>query len=253
MAQAARSSWPLGPCAARFFFSSLGCSTSGRAPSDEVSVHVARLEIDPQTGSPVLVLTEDGGERTLALWIGFAEASSIAAEMQQIRPPRPNTHDLLQHVIADLGGRLERVVVTELHESTYYAVLRVEAHGKLVEIDARPSDAIAVALRVAAPLFVRESLFENARNAPEGSDGGQETRFVPGGPESRVGRSEAEKEKQLPALGERASRDVGLERHFFSCTQTCAAHRQLSLRRAGFPPARGLSLGARRTATAELR
>ncbi|HTF33480.1 MAG TPA: bifunctional nuclease family protein [Myxococcota bacterium] len=192
--------------AARFlrralFFLVLGCSTSGRAPSDEVSVHVARLEIDPQTGSPVLVLTEDGGERTLALWIGFAEASSIAAEMQQVRPPRPNTHDLLQHVIADLGGRLERVVVTELHESTYYAVLRVEAHGKLVEIDARPSDAIAVALRVAAPLFVRESLFENARNAPEGSDGGQETRFVPGGPESRVGRSEAEKEKQLPALG----------------------------------------------------
>jgi uncharacterized protein len=160
-------------------FLALGCSTSGRRASDEVSVHVGELGIDPQTDSPVLVLTEDGGERRLALWIGFAEASSIAAEMEQIRPPRPNTHDLLQHVIADLGGRVERVVVTELREGTYYAVLRVQANGKLVEIDARPSDAIAVALRVAAPLFVRESLFEKARDEPAGSDGGQETRFVP--------------------------------------------------------------------------
>jgi len=157
----------------------LSCSTSGRAPSDEVGVHVGELGIDPQTDSPVLVLAEDGGERRLALWIGFAEASSIASEMQQIRPERPNTHDLLQHVIADLGGRVERVVVTELRAGTYYAVLRVQANGKLLEIDARPSDAIAVALRVAAPLFVRESLFEKAREKPAGSDGGQETRFVP--------------------------------------------------------------------------
>jgi len=157
----------------------LGCSTSGRSPSDEIGVHVGTLAIDPQTGSPVLVLAEDGGERKLALWIGFAEASSIAAEMQQIHPPRPNTHDLLQHVIAELGGRVDRVVVTELRESTYYAVLRVHTNGRLMEIDARPSDAIAVALRVAAPLFVRESLFEKAREEPAGGEGGQETRFVP--------------------------------------------------------------------------
>jgi len=163
------------------FLLALGCSTSGRTPSDEVSVHVEKLEIDPQTGSPVLVLSEDGGVRTLALWIGFAEASSIASEMEQIHPPRPNTHDLLQQVIADLGGRVERVVVTELRESTYYAVLRVLANGKLMEIDARPSDAIAVALRVAAPLFVRESLFEKSREEPDGSDEGQETRLEPGG------------------------------------------------------------------------
>ena len=167
----------------------LGCSTSGRAPSDEVSVHVGDLSIDPDTGSPVLVLAEDGGQRKLALWIGFAEASSIAAEMQQIHPPRPNTHDLLQQVIADLGGRVERVVVTELHESTYYAVLRVQANGKLMEIDARPSDAIALGLRVSAPLFVRESLFEKALEEPGGKEGGQETRFVPEGTVSPVGRT----------------------------------------------------------------
>ena len=178
----------------------LGCSTSGRPPSDEVSVHVARLSIDPQTGSPVLVLIEDGGERTLALWIGFAEASSIAAEMQQIRLPRPNTHDLLQQVIADLGGRVERVVVTELHEDTYYAVLSVEANGKRMEIDARPSDAIAVALRVAAPLFVRESLFEKSREEPKASDEGQETRFVPGAPRVLPGRGQGAGEApKLPA------------------------------------------------------
>jgi bifunctional DNase/RNase len=158
----------------------LGCSTSGRPPGDEVSVHVGELSIDPDTGSPVLVLAEDGGERRLALWIGFAEASSIASEMQQIHPPRPNTHDLLQEVIAELGGRVERVVVTELRESTYYAVLRVQANGRLMEIDARPSDAIAVALRVAAPLFVRESLFEKSQEEPIGNGGGQETHFVPG-------------------------------------------------------------------------
>ncbi|GEM_PF-344812 len=181
----------------------LSCSTSGRAPSDEVSVHVGELGIDPQTGSPVLVLTEDGGERRLALWIGFAEASSIASEMQQIRPERPNTHDLLQHVIADLGGRVERVVVTELRAGTYYAVLRVQANGKLLEIDARPSDAIAVALRVAAPLFVRESLFEKAREEPAGSDGGQETRFVPKDARPRMERRSAGGEPCLFGLSRR--------------------------------------------------
>jgi len=151
------------------------CSTSGRAPTGEVAVHVGALAIDPNTGSPLLLLAEDGGERALPIWIGFAEASSIAAEMQSVTPPRPNTHDLLRYVIADLGGRIERVVVTELRERTYYAVLHVRVDGRSIEIDARPSDAVAIALRANAPLFVSEPLFETSRGEPTGSDDGTET------------------------------------------------------------------------------
>ncbi len=153
----------------------LACSTSGRVPNDEIPVHVGALAVDPRTGAPLLLLAEDGGDRMLPIWIGFAEASSIAAEMQSAPPPRPNTHDLLRHVIEDLGGRVERVVVTELRESTYYAVLYVRVDGRSVEIDARPSDAVAIALRTNAPLFVREPLFEMPQGAPTGSDDGTET------------------------------------------------------------------------------
>jgi bifunctional DNase/RNase len=151
-------------------FLAMACAADGPPVPTEVSVHVGSVGLDPRSGTPVVVLAEDGGPRTLPIWIGFAEAASIAAELAQDRPPRPNTHDLLLQVIADLEGRVERVVVTELRGGTYFALLHVRARGRALALDARPSDAVAVALRADAPLFVREAVFEAARETPEGGD-----------------------------------------------------------------------------------
>jgi hypothetical protein len=149
-----------------------GCAGDGETPlASEIAVHVGSVGVDPRTGTPVVVLAEDGGSRTLPIWIGFAEAASIAAEIAHETPPRPNTHDLLLQVIADLEGRVERVVVTELRGGTYFARLHVSARGRALALDARPSDAVALALRADAPLYVHEAVFEAAREAPTGVDG----------------------------------------------------------------------------------
>ncbi|HEY8493716.1 MAG TPA: bifunctional nuclease family protein [Myxococcota bacterium] len=136
----------------------------------EVAVEVASIGVDP-TGTPVILLADRAGNRSLPIWIGIAEAHSIAAEMEHRRPPRPNTHDLAKRLIDHLEGALERVVVTELREGTYYAVITLSARGRQIEVDARPSDAIALALRCGAPLFVREALFEESgAEIPRGED-----------------------------------------------------------------------------------
>lgn len=129
-----------------------------KTAADDVAVEVASLAVDPN-GTPVVLLEDRRGERSLPIWIGLAEAHSIAAEMEHRRPPRPNTHDLAKRLIDDLEGALERVVVTDLRDGTYYAVIFLSTRGRRIEVDARPSDAIALALRCGAPLFVREALF----------------------------------------------------------------------------------------------
>jgi hypothetical protein len=145
---------------------------SGPAPP-EVPVEVDSVAVDRASGSPVVILEEvSGNRRALPIWIGFAEAHSIAAEMEHRRPPRPNTHDLAKQLVDRLEGAVERVVVTELRDGTFYAVLFLVAHGRVLEVDARPSDAIALALRFGAPLFVREPLFDEAAQTspPEAGD-----------------------------------------------------------------------------------
>jgi hypothetical protein len=144
----------------------LACEERAPAERHEVAVEVESVAVDRASGSPVVILEEVAGSRALPIWIGFAEAHSIAAEMERRRPPRPNTHDLAKRLVDQLQGVVERVVVTELRNGTYYAVLLVAARGRVIEIDARPSDAIALALRCHAPLFVREALFEKAERAP---------------------------------------------------------------------------------------
>jgi bifunctional DNase/RNase len=149
-----------------------GCSDGdGEARrAEDVAVEVASIGVDP-TGTPVVLLEDRNGERSLPIWIGVAEAHSIAAEMERRRPPRPNTHDLAKRLIDDLEGALDRVVVTELREGTYYAVIFLSTRGRRIEVDARPSDAIALALRCGAPLFVREALFrEAAPHIPPAAD-----------------------------------------------------------------------------------
>jgi hypothetical protein len=117
---------------------------------------------------PVVVLEEQDGPRLLPIWIGTAEARSIAAEMEQKPAPRPNTHDLAKRIIQGLDGEIVRVVVSDLRNGTYFATIVMLSRGETVDIDARPSDAIAIALRVDAPIFVRASLLDGERSQPVG-------------------------------------------------------------------------------------
>lgn len=146
----------------------LSCDRGGDAAVDaDVGVDVARVAFDPLSNTPVIILEESDGPRRLFIWIGLAEARSIAQRLEAIDLPRPNTHDLAQRLVEGLQGNVERVTVTELREGTYYAVIALQRNGRRVEIDARPSDAIALALRAAAPVFVREGLFEAGAPDPD--------------------------------------------------------------------------------------
>jgi bifunctional DNase/RNase len=144
----------------------VGCGSPRATDPVDVPVRLDRVVIDDHD-SPVIVLEEEGGPRWLAIWIGPAEAHSIALQIEERRLPRPNTHDLARSVIHTLKGRVSSVVVTELRGGTYYAVLKLDADGTAVEVDARPSDAIAIALRDEAPIFVREALFQRVDASTE--------------------------------------------------------------------------------------
>ena len=154
------------------------CS-SGPEPDPEVAVRVEAVTLDPHSNSPVLVLGELEGSRRLPIWIGFSEARSIATVLENQWQPRPNTHDLAKRLIDQLEGKVERVVVTRLTEEIYYALIIVKAQGRIVEVDARPSDAIAIGLRYEAPLFVREAVFERSVEGQMGEEPGKEVRSVP--------------------------------------------------------------------------
>ncbi len=143
-----------------FLLPPLGCGESTPDAIDAVPVRVGTVMLD-QRNAPVVILEEKGGPRVLPIWIGTAEATSIASEINQQRPPRPNFHDLAKRVIQTLEGEVLRVVVTELRNGTYYAVLSLRANGRVVEIDVRPSDGIAVALRLNAPILVSVSLLDD--------------------------------------------------------------------------------------------
>jgi hypothetical protein len=128
----------------------------------EREMKIRGLMIDPAANTPIVVLKEVNGDQLLPIWVGPFEANAIAFEIEKMSPPRPMTHDLLRNLILQLDGRVRRVVVTELRNNTFYAVIELEIAGKMLFLDARPSDAIALALRVDAPIFVHESVLENS-------------------------------------------------------------------------------------------
>ncbi|WKZ56410.1 MAG: bifunctional nuclease family protein [Bdellovibrionota bacterium] len=128
-----------------------------------VEMFVGGLVLDPNTQSPVVILKDESGEVCLPIWIGIAEATSIASAIKQINMQRPLTHDLMYDIFGELGVRVERVLITELRESTYFAEL-VLAHGdKVMVVDSRPSDAIAIALRASAPILVAQQVLDQAK------------------------------------------------------------------------------------------
>ena len=127
-----------------------------------VEVSVAHLGVERTTNTPIVVLQEKGGGRVIPIYIGHAEANAIAMELADVKFERPLTHDLLQQVITGLGAELSRVVVTRVEKSTYYAELELRRDDHVIQIDARPSDSIAIALRLKAPIFTSEDLLEIA-------------------------------------------------------------------------------------------
>ena len=133
-----------------------------------VEVVVSRLGLDASSQAFVVVLEEKGGERALPIWIGRPEAEAIAAHLNHVKRERPMTHDLAQSIINGLGGLLRRVQVTRVLEGTFFAELHFNRGGQPVVIDARPSDAIALALRLGAPIFVADALFGNDSDNTEG-------------------------------------------------------------------------------------
>jgi len=119
---------------------------------------VAHLGLDRTTNTPVVILQERDGERVLPIWIGPAEASAIAMELAGVKFARPLTHDLLKQVIVGVGAELRKVIITQVKDNTYYAELHIYRGDTVVQIDARPSDSIAIALRLKAPIFTSENL-----------------------------------------------------------------------------------------------
>ncbi len=130
----------------------------------EREVKVRGLILDPRNNSPVVILKDVSSDVVLPIWIGVFEANAIAMEIEKAVAPRPMTHDLLKNVIAQLGATVERVIITDLIESTFYAVIVLRVNGERVIVDSRPSDAIALALRTDSPIFVAEHVLESSRH-----------------------------------------------------------------------------------------
>jgi uncharacterized protein len=136
-----------------------------------VPMSIKGLMLDPVSNSPIVVLKDDEEKFFLPIWVGIFEANAIALQLENVTTPRPMTHDLLRNMISELDARVTRVVINDLRDSTFFAQIRVITGGRTMEIDARPSDAIALALRTEAPIFVAQSVLEQAQTiSPDGED-----------------------------------------------------------------------------------
>ena len=129
----------------------------------EVEVQIRGLMMDPVTNMPIVLLKDIGSEAVLPIWVGMYEANAIALELDKTATPRPMTHDLLRDVTLGLGGEVQKVVVTELRNDTFYAVIWMEQDHEAVAIDARPSDALAMALRWDCPIYVSREVLERSK------------------------------------------------------------------------------------------
>ena len=127
-----------------------------------LEVTVSDIGLDRNTNSPVVILREKGGARILPIWIGPAEANAIAMELQGVKAQRPLTHDLLKQIIIGLGGELRRVIISSVKENTYFAELLIRRDDHVFQVDARPSDSIALALRMRAPIYTSDHLLDQS-------------------------------------------------------------------------------------------
>jgi uncharacterized protein len=135
-----------------------------------IEMTIKGLMVDPITNMPIVILKDKDGDRVLPIWVGIFEANAIALQIENIATPRPMTHDLLRNVITDLNGQVDRVVVSDLKDNTFYAIIHLTVRGERVAVDARPSDAIALALRTRSPILVEETVINNAKTVDFTSD-----------------------------------------------------------------------------------
>lgn len=129
----------------------------------EVEMKIRGLMMDPVTNMPIVILKDVGGEAVLPIWVGVYEANAIALEIEKVTTPRPMTHDLIKNVLMGLDTRVHKVVVSELREDTFFAVIWLEREGRIISVDSRPSDALALALRLDCPIFVEDEVLKNSR------------------------------------------------------------------------------------------
>ncbi len=132
----------------------------------EIEVKIRGLMMDPNSGTPIIILKDVNSETMLPIWVGAYEANAIALEIEKVAPQRPMTHDLLRNLIVEMGARVERVVVTELKENTFFAIIEMrDLSGNAMTLDSRPSDAIALALRSDCPIYVDEAVIKASKNS----------------------------------------------------------------------------------------
>ena len=129
-----------------------------------LEMKVKGLALDPLSNMPMIILRDEEEKRSLPIWVGLFEANAIALELEKIPTPRPLTHDLIKNILETVEARVQKVVVNDLRDNTFYAVIHLQMRGSELTVDSRPSDAIALALRVGAPIFVEEDVVQKARS-----------------------------------------------------------------------------------------
>jgi bifunctional DNase/RNase len=143
----------------------------------EIEVKIRALMMDPNSGTPIIILKDVDSDTMLPIWVGAYEANAIALEIEKIAPPRPMTHDLLRNLIIELGIQVDRVVVTSLRDNTFFAVIEMRlSDGNRLVLDSRPSDAIALALRADCPIYVDEEVIKaSQKSTPAEDESGEES------------------------------------------------------------------------------
>jgi len=131
----------------------------------EVEMKIRGLMMDPVTNMPIVLLKEQDAETVLPIWVGIYEANAIALEIEKVSTPRPMTHDLLRNLLVGLDATVLKVVVTELKDDTFFAVIWLDRGGQIISIDSRPSDAIALALRMDCPIYVEDDVLKSSKQA----------------------------------------------------------------------------------------
>src|SRR6185295_15506881 len=139
----------------------------------EIEMKIRGLMMVPAANTPIVILKEVNGESMLPIWVGAFEANAIAVEIEKLATQRPMTHDLLKNVVWELGASVKRIVITDLIDSTFFAVIEMTRGGELLVIDSRPSDAIALALRVDCPIYVRDEVIKNSNSSVAETDQSQ--------------------------------------------------------------------------------
>jgi len=136
----------------------------------EVEMKIRGLMMDPVTNMPIVVLKDPASDAVLPIWVGIYEANAIALEIEKVATPRPMTHDLIKNVLTGLETKVHKVVVTELRDDTFFAVIWMERDGQVISVDSRPSDALAVAMRLDCPIYVEDEVLKSSKLAATVSD-----------------------------------------------------------------------------------